>query len=125
MARERCIPITGPLLKEEALLIAKMLDPSTAFKASNGWLESFKKRHNIKSMKVSGECADISEETVSEWHECVKVLISGYALCDVLNEDETAYFYRALPDQSLCERKRECRGGKKAKERITIACILC
>lgn len=53
LARERSIPITGPLLKEEALLIyiAKKLDPHNMFKASNGWLERFKKRHNIKYME--------------------------------------------------------------------------
>ena len=30
-------------------------------------------------------------------------------------------FYRALPDKSLSDKKKECRGGKKAKERITVA----
>lgn len=121
LARERNIPISGPLLKEEALLIAKKFDPETSFKASNGWLDSFKKRHNIKNMKVSGECGDVSEETVTGWFEHLKVLISGYELVNVWNEDETGCFYRALPDQTLSERKKECRGGKKAKERITIA----
>ena len=121
LARERNIPISGPLLREEALLIAKKLDPETTFKASNGWLDSFKRRHNIKSMKVSGECADVTEETVTGWFERLKVLISGYDLVNVWNEDETGCFYRALPDRTLSERKKEYRGGKRAKERITIA----
>ena len=30
------------------------------FKASNGWLDSFKKRHNIRQFTVSGEAADVS-----------------------------------------------------------------
>ena len=85
LARERNIPISGPLLKEEALLIAKKLDPETSFKASNGWLDSFKKHHNIKNMKVSGECGDVSEETVTSWFECLKVLISGYELVNIWN----------------------------------------
>ena len=34
----------------------------TKFKASNGWLDSF----NIKQM--TGECANVQEETVSEWY---------------------------------------------------------
>ena len=63
---ERNIPVSGPLLKEEALQIAKAIDPNTSFKASNGWLESFKKRHNIKQMTVS-----------REWKERAKVLLSG------------------------------------------------
>ena len=34
--------------------------------------------------------------------------------------DETGCFYRALPEKSLAEKK-DCKGGKKAKERITIS----
>ena len=37
------------------------------------------------------------------------------------NEDETGCFYRALPEKALAEKKKECKGGKKAKERLTIA----
>lgn len=121
LARERNIPVSGPLLKEEALLIAKQLDPASSFKASNGWLDSFKNCHNIKSMKVSGECGNVSEETVSGWFERLAMLIAGYEPENVWNEDETGCFFRALPDTSLCEKKKECRGGKKAKERITLA----
>jgi hypothetical protein len=57
---------------------------------------------------------------VTGWFERVKVLISGYELVNVWNEDETGCFYCALPDQTLSERNKECRGGKKAKERISI-----
>ena len=48
LARQRCIPLSGPLLQEEALQIARSIYPNTCFKVSNGWLDSFKKRHNIK-----------------------------------------------------------------------------
>ena len=65
LARQRNIPISGPLLQEEALQIAKTIDPETKFKASNGWLESFKKRHNLKQMTITGECGDVQEETVA------------------------------------------------------------
>ena len=48
-------------------------------------------------------------------------IIIGYKAEDVWNEDETGCFYRALPDKSLSEKKKECKGGKKSKERLTIA----
>ena len=99
-------------MKEEALLIAKKLSPSSSFKESNGWLESFKKRHNIKHMTVSGECGDVPEETVTGWFERVAVLLTGYKPEDVWNTDETGCFYRALPDKTLSDKKKECRGGK-------------
>ena len=120
LARQRNVPISGPMLQEEALKIAEKLGCSE-FKASNGWLESFKSRHNLKQLAVSGEAADVPEETVECWQERLKVILAGYKAEDIWNEDETGCFYRALPEKTLAEKKKECRGGKKSKERITVA----
>ena len=57
----------------------------------------------------------------SAWQERLKILLTGYRAEDIWNEDETGCFYRALPEKTLAERKKECRGGKKAKERLTVA----
>uniref|UniRef100_A0A1X7STD0 HTH CENPB-type domain-containing protein n=1 Tax=Amphimedon queenslandica TaxID=400682 RepID=A0A1X7STD0_AMPQE len=106
---------------KKALEIARSLDKDTTFKASNGWLDCFKKRHGIQQMTVSGECGDVSEATVTGWHDRVKSLIAGYSPEDIWNTDETGCFYRALPDKSLSDKAKQCRGGKKAKERLTIS----
>lgn len=53
----RHINITGPMIQEKALQIAQELGVEN-FKASNGWLESFKKRHNIHATKMSGKGYD-------------------------------------------------------------------
>lgn len=90
------------------------------FKASNGWLDSFRSRHKLKQLTVSG---DVAEETIEAWQERLKVLLKGYKAEDIWNEDETGCFFRALPEKSLSERKKECRGGKKSKERITVAFV--
>ena len=37
LARQRCIPVSGPLLQEEALQIALGIDPNTCFKAFRLW----------------------------------------------------------------------------------------
>ena len=118
------MPVTGPMLQEEALLIAKDLGISDDFNASNGWLQRFKERHNIKQLVVSGESEDVSEETVSVWRERLQTLTQGYALKDIWNEDETSCFFRALPDKSLADAKKACKGGKKAKICITLAFIV-
>ena len=75
----------------------------------------------LRQFAVSGEAADVAEETVEGWHERVKRFMVGYKLEDVSNEDETGCFYRALSEKTLAEKKKECKGGKKAKERFTIA----
>ena len=70
-ARAQNIPLSGPMLQEKALSYAKELG-NAEFKASNGWLESFRKRHNIAFNVISGEAADVSSETSmigrSEFH---------------------------------------------------------
>ena len=34
---------------------------------------------------------------------------------------KTGCFYCALPDKSLSEKAKKCKGGKKSKERLTVA----
>jgi hypothetical protein len=54
-ARARNLPITGEQVKAKALLVANSLNPDKAFKASNGWLDRFKKRYQISCKVLSGE----------------------------------------------------------------------
>ena len=84
--------ITGPVLQEEARILAERLNADN-FKASNGWLQSFKKRHNIKQVVVSGEAGGVSEETVRNWHERLQSLLRGYEAKDIWNTDKTGLFY--------------------------------
>ena len=98
LARQRSVPVSGPMLQEEARIIAEKMG-HRQFKASNGWLEKFKKRHNIRQFTISGEAADVSDETVEGWQERLKSIMAGYKAEDVWNEDETGCFYRALPDK--------------------------
>ena len=119
-ARAANIPVDGPFLKEEARLIAKQLGVTT-FKGTKGWFSKWKQRHNIAQFNITGEEGDVSKDTVESWSERVKELTKGYAAADIWNEDETGAFWRALPSKSLSEKGKRCRGGKNAKQRITVA----
>ena len=111
-ARIKNIPVTGPMLQEKAKRASEELGDSE-FTASNGWLDRFKKRFNIKSQFLSGEARGVREETVTSWQECYPE--------DIFNMDEIGQFFRALPNRSLAEVSKQCSGGKRSKERVTCA----
>ncbi len=90
LCRNSNIPVSGPMLQEEALIIAKQLGEDAAdFTASNVWLDRWKKRYNIIQMNAVGEEGDVSEETMTSWDERVRELVRGYQPKDVWNMDET------------------------------------
>jgi len=117
--RDANVSIGGPILKEKAENFAKSLGHEQ-FKASNGWLENFKKRHGIAFRKVCGESAAVSDDVVNEWKINLSELLEGYKPCDIFNADETALFYKCMPDKTLTFKNEKCNGGKHSKERLTL-----
>ena len=118
LCRNSNIPVSGTMLQEEALIIAERLEVKD-FTASNGWLNVFKKQHNICNMTVAGEAGDVRPETVEGWYEWAKETTRGWKAEDVWNMDEMGSFWRGLLEKSLSEKGRRCTGGKQAKQRIT------
>ncbi|XP_038077439.1 tigger transposable element-derived protein 4-like [Patiria miniata] len=49
IAKSKNLPLTGPIIQAKALSFAEQLG-NTTFTASNGWLASFRKRHQIVSL---------------------------------------------------------------------------
>ena len=90
------------------------------FSASNGWLESWQRRHNVKFSVLSGEAAGVSRASVENWTKRLPDLIKGYDPKDIFNADETGLFNRALPKQSMVIRSDPCKGVKCSKDRITV-----
>ena len=48
-----------------------------SFKASKGWLQSFKQRHNIVQLVVSGEAGDVRQDTVDPGWNDFRLLCKG------------------------------------------------
>ncbi|CAF1065113.1 unnamed protein product, partial [Rotaria sordida] len=119
--RAKGIPISGPILQEQARDIAESLgDQFASFKGSNGWLEKFRTRHNISHHIISGESSSVDVQTVDDWIQRLPKITDGYDAKNIFNCDETALFFKAMPDKSLTFNKEECKGRKKSKERVTI-----
>lgn len=91
-ARNKCIPISGPLLKAKAKEIADKFGYKN-FRASDGWLHKFRIRHNISFKSISGESASVNPEDVKQFVEKLPSLLVGYRLEDVYNADETGLFF--------------------------------
>ena len=85
--------------------------------ATNGWLESFKRRHNIRTATRSGEVGDVSETVEADWKRHIETIVK---LKDVFNADETGVFYRALLNESLMVRGETCSGWKKSKQLLNL-----
>ena len=73
---------------------------------------------------LSGESADVKEEVVTDWTKRLPDICKGYKLEDIFNADMTGLFYRTLPNRSMVVKGVACKGGKKAKDRMTalVAC---
>ena len=91
------------------------------FKGSQGWLEIWKKRFAIKQLNICGESGDVQGNTVDSWKERLPELVHGYSKDDILNMDETGLFFHALSDRGFAQKSQSCKGGKKSKERVTVA----
>lgn len=94
-ARIKNIPVTGPMLQEKAKRASEELGDSE-FRASNGWLDRFKKTFNIKSNVISGEAGGVREETVTSWQERLPNILSSYSPENIFNMDETGQFFEHL-----------------------------
>ena len=89
------------------------------FSASNGWLDAFKRRKNNSGAVLGGESTNVKEEVVADSTKRLPDICKGYKLDDIFNADDTGLFYRTLPNRSLVVKRDACKGGKKAKKRMT------
>lgn len=121
-ARAKSLPVSGVILQEKAKKFAEKF-ADTTFKASNGWLDSFKRRHRLTFNAVCGEANDVQQSIVDDWHKKLPEIIAGYAPENIANCDETALFFRALPTKSLQFKGEKCSGEKLSKERLSV--LLC
>ncbi|KAL4121977.1 hypothetical protein QTP88_014392 [Uroleucon formosanum] len=106
------MPISGPILKEKAEYFATQFGYSN-FKASQGWLENWKNRHNIIFRKICGESASVNDSLCNEWLGKLTNIIKEYSPDDVFNVDETALFFKCLPNRTFILKGETCSGGKQ------------
>lgn len=112
-------PVTGPMLKEKALEFNALLNGPLNFKASNGFLDKFKKRHNIRCIRIHGEKLSADKNASDQFCQDFLryVLEKQVSLDRIYNADETGLNWKI----SLVSREEHRAPGKKmSKERVTL-----
>ena len=129
------ILLTGKVLHQKCSKFADMvcIPDDEWLHLSNGWLTSFKDRHNLKEMKHHSEAGSADEEVVKSKRNTRPYQEKGYAWNDVFNMDETGLFYvyvlwpfpvssdkykfpnRLPPDQGLADKKHSGIKGRKVR----------
>lgn len=94
--RSKNLQVTGPNLQAKAREFAEEFDAKD-FRASNGWLESFKKRYGIHF----GVQETFGLNDNKSWPETVQELTDGYRPNDVYTIQEIGLLFRASPDKTL------------------------
>jgi hypothetical protein len=71
---------------------------------------------------LNGESAAVDETVVEDYvSTTLPNFLRDYDSKDVFNMDETGLFYKLLPNRTLQFKGERCHGGKKSKERLTVA----
>lgn len=122
--RSRHTPLSGPILKEKARFFQTKIYPDVKdFKASDGWLDKFKKRHGIRYLTITGEKLSCDNAAVEPFKQkfLETVETEGLVPEQIYNADESGLFWRLLPGKTFVHRNEAQAPGRKiSKERITF-----
>nr|XP_012150520.1 PREDICTED: jerky protein homolog-like [Megachile rotundata] len=115
--------ILNAALLEKAVELKNNMGLPSAFKVSKGWLTGFKKRHNIRLVRVYGESASADEDAATKFIEDFTKLLEedNINMENIYDMDETGLLWKALPPKTLADRKeKNLKGFKSRKERIAV-----
>ncbi|CAM2112225.1 unnamed protein product [Caretta caretta] len=103
---------SGPMLKAQTMKFTEELE-NVDIKANNGWLESFKKRHNLAFGIACGKSGDVKQDVVSDWKQKLPELIQDYQPSEIYNMDETRLLFKdSSISKALCVKDKQCSSGK-------------
>lgn len=120
-ARSRKISLSGPMIREKAMEIAKIVAPNSNFLASQGWFDKFVLRHSITCKTLSGEGGGVDQIAAQSWKANVENICRDYAPENIYNFDESGLFYKSTPKKSHLLSSETAQGDKNSKLRLTVA----
>ena len=84
--------------------------------------QKFQNRHNICLKSICGEAKGADQALIEDGRLAIKRVTKDFASEDIYNNDETAKFFRLLPNKTLASKGSNVSGLKQSKDRITIGC---
>lgn len=122
--RAQGTPVSGDLLRAKALQFHKISGDESEFKASNGWLDNFKRRYGIRQLSMQGEKLSANNAAAEQFKTTLQQDIrENYELDQVYNADETGLYFKSLPRKTLAAAsERQASGFKEQKDRVTVMC---
>ena len=118
VVRSKDVAVSTLVSKTKAIDFAEKMKAEN-FKASDSWLDRWKKRFNVPFKTVSGESNACTDEMVTPWEQTtLPTILSKYDLNQIYNADEFGLFYHAEPNKSLHLKNENCVGGKHSKLRL-------
>src|SRR6185437_7427884 len=109
--------INDDILLSKALELA-FLCKEDKFKGSNGWVDNFKKRHNLKQYNMHGEAASAPVHDLGTMRENIRNVLKNYDPNDIFNCDETGLFWKMRPNRTISNGP--VSGSKQSKDRVTV-----
>src|SRR5215212_5697777 len=109
--------ITDSILATKALEFA-FLCKEEKFKGSIGWIENFKKWHNLKLYNIHGEVASAPTQDFDVMRENLRQRLLDYDPENIFNCDETGLFWKMKPTHTISNGP--VAETKQSKDCITI-----
>lgn len=124
--RSRHVPISYEILAVKAKQFYKGIYGKDNFEASRGWIANFKCRHGLRAIKICGEKLSNDQTSVAPFIATLKAKVDSLNLTatQVYNADESALFWKMLPEKTMVRFDEKTAPGRKvSKERVTfLAC---
>lgn len=114
------VPISNDLIKAAAIRFWHRLPIYHDMQVpqfSNGWLEKFKRRHNISERTRHGEASSVDEALLAEQLVAVQAIAAQFHPLNTYNCDDSGLLWKVVPDKG--QATESIPGTKVEKARIT------